>query len=320
MAGVFISYRKDDSGGWAGRLKDHLEMRFGASQIKQDVDDIQRGAQWLEWITSEVQQADAVLVIIGPRWLDPANPRLQDPQDVLRTEITLALSSPALVIPVLVGGAAMPKQEDLPDPLKPLPGRQGLTVLDTDWTRGMQLLIESLRQAIEKTRDRLPLDQLYDRLYSFHTDFFTRLTASDNETALTVAERALALLDQQQPQYPQDAQLQLSRGYFEKNQALAYQGLGDTIRATAALDRGRRVFETMRSELEIHLAGAYNGNGSVTAMQSKFPEALSWIDKALALVPNYPEAQQDRQMVLEQMGGGTSRRKSTAPRRKTARR
>jgi TIR domain len=67
MAGVFISYRKNDTGGWAGRLKDHLEMRFGASQIKQDVDDIQRGAKWLAWITSEVAHADAVVVIIGPR-------------------------------------------------------------------------------------------------------------------------------------------------------------------------------------------------------------------------------------------------------------
>jgi hypothetical protein len=33
MSGVFISYRRSDSGGWAGRLFDHLSMRFGNNLI-----------------------------------------------------------------------------------------------------------------------------------------------------------------------------------------------------------------------------------------------------------------------------------------------
>ena len=67
MAGVFISYRRDDSGGWAGRLKDHLEARFGSGLVWQDVDDIPAGVNWLEQIRTGVEHADAVLIVIGPR-------------------------------------------------------------------------------------------------------------------------------------------------------------------------------------------------------------------------------------------------------------
>jgi hypothetical protein len=38
MAGVFLSYRRNDSGGWAGRLRDHLVLRYGADRVWQDVD------------------------------------------------------------------------------------------------------------------------------------------------------------------------------------------------------------------------------------------------------------------------------------------
>ena len=38
MSGLFISYRRADSAGWAGRLKDHLEARYGADLVWQVVD------------------------------------------------------------------------------------------------------------------------------------------------------------------------------------------------------------------------------------------------------------------------------------------
>ena len=37
---VFISYRRDDQGAFAGRLYDRLEPRFGKNQVFMDVDSI----------------------------------------------------------------------------------------------------------------------------------------------------------------------------------------------------------------------------------------------------------------------------------------
>jgi tetratricopeptide (TPR) repeat protein len=301
MAGVFISYRRADSGGWAGRLKDHLEMRFGSDLVWQDVDDIPPGANWLEQIKSGIEHADSVLVVIGPRWLELGGRRMQDPNDVLRTEISLALSSTALIIPVLVGGAEMPGADDLPPPVQPLLQHQAVVMLDSDWQRSVHLLVEALREAVEKTRERLPLQEIHDQLYRMQSEFFD-LLGTDGEDALTVTAQALALLDRQQPQYPQDVRLQLFRGYFEKNKALALGERGNSVESAAAVARADRVFQVMRGELEAHVAGAYNGIGSVAIMQGRFNDALQWIDKALELIPNYPDALHDREIVLQQLG------------------
>jgi len=315
MAGVFISYRHADSGGWAGRLKDHLEMRFGSDLVWQDVDDIPAGVNWLEQIKSGVEHADVVLVVIGPRWFELGGARMQSPNDVLRTEISLALSSTALVIPVLVGGGGLPVQNDLPAPLQPLTLRQAVVMLDSDWQRSVQLLIEALREAVEKTRERLPLQQVHDQLYRLQDDFFDTL-GEDAQRALAITATALALLDRQQPQYPQDARLQLFRGYFEKNRALALSEVGNSIDSTAAVARAERVFQVMRAELEAQVASAYNGIGSVAIMQRRYADALQWIDKALELLPNYAHALHDRELALQGLGpqAGARRKRSRTKR------
>ncbi len=43
MPKIFISYRRDDSGGRAGRLYDHLIAHFGQGQVFMDVDTIRPG-------------------------------------------------------------------------------------------------------------------------------------------------------------------------------------------------------------------------------------------------------------------------------------
>ena len=50
MTNLFISYRRDDSGGHAGRLSDRLIARFGADRIFMDVQDIQPGQNFQQAI------------------------------------------------------------------------------------------------------------------------------------------------------------------------------------------------------------------------------------------------------------------------------
>ncbi len=70
MAGVFISYRRADSQTWADRLADSLILRFGGGLIWRDVDDIPAGEPWPTEIRKALAAADAVLVLIGPGWLE----------------------------------------------------------------------------------------------------------------------------------------------------------------------------------------------------------------------------------------------------------
>lgn len=299
MAGVFLSYRRADSAGWAGRLGDHLATRFGNDlHAWQDVEEILPGANWLDEIKGGLAAADAVLVIIGPRWLELGGARLKDPADVLHQEILLALNSKAVVIPVLVGGAQLPDRAALPEPLQPLTARQAMAMLDTDWDRSVQRLVQGLRETVEKSRPRVPHNELVDRLYAMQSEFFAALDANTPQPAEDVVRRALALLDRELPQYPQDAYLQLFRGYFEKNLGIVLRERGDESGAAAAVERADRVFRVMKAELEAQTASVYNGIGSALLMKDQPREALEWIDRALKIAPDYPEALHDRELAL----------------------
>jgi WD40 repeat protein len=130
---VFINYRRDDDHGNAGRLYDRLEAELGRGRLFMDVEGhIKGGDDFVDALRAHVAACDVLLAIIGPRWLTIAGEdgrrRLDNPDDWVRIEIAGALETGKRVIPVLVGGAEMPRAEDLPEPLKPLARRQAVRV------------------------------------------------------------------------------------------------------------------------------------------------------------------------------------------------
>src|SRR4029077_14805440 len=118
MAGVFISYRRADSQAWADRLADSLILRFRRGLLLRDVDDIPAGEPWPAEIRKALAAADAVLVLIGPDWLH--KPRFNERRDALPHQIQTALRSKASVVPLLVGGAAIPEPNKLPRAIRSL--------------------------------------------------------------------------------------------------------------------------------------------------------------------------------------------------------
>ena len=72
MAEIFISYRRDDTGGHAGRLRDHLRAKFG-DLVFQDVDNIPDGAVFETVLASALSSAKVGVVVIGPHWLTTAD-------------------------------------------------------------------------------------------------------------------------------------------------------------------------------------------------------------------------------------------------------
>ena len=133
---IFISYRRDDAAGYAGRLEEALEKRLGRGCVFRDVLDISPGEDVVAAIRARLASAQAVLVLIGPRWTGgemPGQRRIDDEGDFVRLEVAVALDSGARVVPVLLPGAVMPAEADLPLPLKPLSRRNALSLSDAHW-------------------------------------------------------------------------------------------------------------------------------------------------------------------------------------------
>jgi hypothetical protein len=146
---IFLSYRREDASAWAGRLRDSLSARFGEGNIFQDVVAVRPGQDFMDAVDSAISRADAVLVVIGPRWLaaagDHGEPRLTDQDDYVRAELVAALSRAGTVIPVLVGGATMPAAASLPPDLQPLALLQAVTLRDESWRGDVEGLVDALR-------------------------------------------------------------------------------------------------------------------------------------------------------------------------------
>lgn len=144
MTNVFISYRRDDAGGHAGRLADRLIARFGADRVFMDVQDIQPGQNFEQAIQQTLDGCHDVLVVIGPRWLQILQTRQAQGEDFVRHEVASALASGKTVIPVLVGGAKMPAGDALPAQLAALGRCQAVEVRDDRFDEDARALVAFL--------------------------------------------------------------------------------------------------------------------------------------------------------------------------------
>ena len=145
---LFLSYRRDDTGGRAGRLFDVLVARFGANNIFQDVNSAAPGLDFADRVEDAITRSDAVLVVIGPSWLDSTTPdghrRIDQPDDFVRHEVTRALGTGLPVVPVLVDGARLPLASELPEELHGLVRRQAVTLRDVSWRQDVDDLVRRL--------------------------------------------------------------------------------------------------------------------------------------------------------------------------------
>ena len=146
MREIFISYRRDDSAGYAGRIFDYLKAVFGQDRVFLDVDDIQPGQVFADVIQERIAGCAVVIVVIGKRWLENLRSRAGGETDYVSAEILAALKSSAVVIPVLVGGASMPKPVDLPGPLAGLAGREALEIHDTTFAEDVACLVNAIKK------------------------------------------------------------------------------------------------------------------------------------------------------------------------------
>ena len=151
---VFISYRRGDSAGHAGRVMDRLGRELGRDLVFMDVDAIPLGTNFTKVLHEEVAKCGVLLAVIGPNWPDArdehGNRRLDDPNDFVRIEIAAALQRNVPVIPILLDGATIPKANQLPEDLKELASRNGMEIRHASFHDDMNRLIRGLKGQVDQ--------------------------------------------------------------------------------------------------------------------------------------------------------------------------
>jgi hypothetical protein len=161
MHEIFVSYRRSDAQGHAGRLRDRLIAEFGEDTIFYDQHSTNPGELWAERIDLAVREARILLAVIARDWLDTKDQaglrRLDEPGDVVRRELTLAFELQKTVIPILIDDARTPPSECLPEGLRGLGGPIQHLVLSSQQTRydvAVRDLIGLIRKELRLTIPR----------------------------------------------------------------------------------------------------------------------------------------------------------------------
>jgi hypothetical protein len=155
MGSIFLSYRREDSEGQAGRLYDDLVAVFGIDSVFMDVAAIQPGRDFRKSIDQSLNSCGVFLSLIGKNWLTAKDTsgqrRLDDPADFVRIETGAALKRDIPVIPILVQGTSAPRPDRLPDDLKELAFRNAVELTHARWDSDLQVLIKALHPLISQS-------------------------------------------------------------------------------------------------------------------------------------------------------------------------
>lgn len=146
MSKIFISYRRDDSAGYARSLYRSFEQRWGRDRVFMDIDSIAPGDDFEEVIERFLKDCTLVVVLIGKSWArltDRAGRErsISDSDDFPHMEVAAALKRKIRVIPLLVGGATVPEATDLPEDLRSLRRRNAVDLRDRTFERDVEELM-----------------------------------------------------------------------------------------------------------------------------------------------------------------------------------
>jgi hypothetical protein len=226
---IFISYRRADSQDLTGRIYEYLAKHFGTEVVFRDVYSLPMGEDYRTHLREKAQNCQAMVVVMGPDWVTvedkDGNRRLDNPDDWVRVEVETGLKREITVIPLLIDGARIPKEEDLPGDLKPLAYRKAaLARPDPDFQHDMERLIRQLEKVVNKTDGRpklrrsqqLKLDYAKTKLEDLEKQLLrVQKELAANTDVVTVSKletRQLQLLDDIDTVYEEIQQLESGNG------------------------------------------------------------------------------------------------------------
>ena len=152
---IFVSYRRDDTGGYARGIFEHLDARF-PGRVFLDWEGIELGQDFVARLQAIGTSCRVLLALIGKEWLTAADAtgrqRIAQSTDFVHQEIARALQRDIPVIPVLLQGAIVPAQQDLPDALKGLSLRNAVSVGDATYEADLERLTRGIEAALGEDR------------------------------------------------------------------------------------------------------------------------------------------------------------------------
>ena len=157
---IFISYRRQDTAAYAGRIYDRLAAKYGEHIVFMDIDRIEPGQDFVDAINHSMAEAGVLLVLIGREWIKMTDksgvPRLDNPEDFVRLEILAGLEQKTVIIPVLLADAEMPSAQALPAPLQPFARRNAIEISDSRFHSDVDRLIEAIEKIFNPQRAAVP--------------------------------------------------------------------------------------------------------------------------------------------------------------------
>ena len=149
---MLISYRRTDSAAAAGRLSNTLSEWLGPDHVIMDSPPVRVGVAGSTAAEPQLDNAAAVVVLIGTDWLDsgrsPKRSRQRRANDFIDDEIAAALERDLLVIPVLLDDAEMPTHAQLPPAIQPLADLRPISLRFSSWDRDVYRLASILMPII----------------------------------------------------------------------------------------------------------------------------------------------------------------------------
>jgi hypothetical protein len=160
---IFISYRREDTSGYALALRREITRALPGAVVFLDVDSIDAGMRWRDEIRKRIDRCDLMLVIIGDEWLETRakERKLERDEDTLRFEVEEGLKrsdragARMVIMPVLVEDARMPTARLLPESVRGLCEYNAHSIHDKTYDQDVGALIARLTK-LSDDRDVAP--------------------------------------------------------------------------------------------------------------------------------------------------------------------
>ncbi|MFC5749806.1 toll/interleukin-1 receptor domain-containing protein [Actinomadura rugatobispora] len=151
MTKVFVNYMTGDEENVAAMLDEHLSDRFDSKVFFRASKSIPYGDDFRPALLEAVRASDALLAVIGARWLADAEDgrrRIDREDNWTRREIVEAFDHGVRVIPVLVGSAGALTAEVLPPELARLAYCQYARLGHRNLAGDLDLLAAKLKELV----------------------------------------------------------------------------------------------------------------------------------------------------------------------------
>jgi hypothetical protein len=158
---IFISYRRNDSRNQARMIYEAFLRRMPRENVFMDIDTIPLGVNFVKVLEGWVEQCEVLLVLMGADWANSTDPktgkrRLDNPKDFVRVEIRGALTRDIPVVPVILDGAEIPDEAQLPDDIRGLLSRNAEFVEYRTFDGDVQRLLKKLGVGVSAKQAAAP--------------------------------------------------------------------------------------------------------------------------------------------------------------------